>query len=226
MRSRGRGEGRGGGGGPAARTRTGRGSAGIQHYSAGLPYVLPFVALSSSVISTDRDPVYDTLVPVPLAVCQAAIFVRSVLEEYAETGSPLWPPVPSSLYDAFLAGDVGNAKVVVITWDSSVHGWGTFVRSPTNPEGKVIVSSLPSLEDMQHQVRQETLGGVLAFKAAARELDLSDSWVLMRNDCFAALAALCKGCSSSTFLQQCSMRLALLQRDAWCHTLYLHAPGS
>jgi hypothetical protein len=30
----------------------------IQHYSAGLPYILPFVALISSVIGTDDDPAY------------------------------------------------------------------------------------------------------------------------------------------------------------------------
>ncbi len=63
---------------------------------------------------------------------------------------------------------------------------------------------------MQHQVRRETLGGVLAFEAASRELDLSDSWIIMRNDCVTALSALRKGCSSSTFLQQCAMRFALL----------------
>jgi hypothetical protein len=79
---------------------------------------------------------------------------------------------------------------------------------------------------MQHQVRRETLGGVLSFEAASRELDLSDSWVMMRNDCVTALAALRKSCSSSTFLQQCAMRFALLQRDARCHSLFLHAPGS
>ncbi len=115
---------------------------------------------------------------------------------------------------------------MVITWDSSVHCWGARVRSAAHPDGKVIVGSLPDSEDMQHQVRRETLGSVLAFEAASKELDLSDSWVLMRNDCVTALSALRKGCSSSTFLQQCSMRFALLQRDARCHSLFLHAPGS
>ncbi len=47
----------------------------------------------------------------------------------------------------------------------------------------------------------------------------------MRNDAVGALAALRKGCSSSTFLQQCSMRLAMLYREARCHPLCLHAPG-
>ncbi len=125
----------------------------------------------SSVIGTDGDPVYDTLVSVPPAVCEAAVFVRAILEEYAESGRPLWPPVPSSLYAAFLAGDIAHARVVVITWDSSV-------RSAAHPDGKVIVGSLPDSEDMQHLVRRETLGGVLAFEAASRELDLSDSWVI------------------------------------------------
>ncbi len=66
------------------------------------------------------------------------------------------------------------------------------------------------------------LGRVLAFDAAAREFDLG---ILMRNDTVRALAALQKGCSWSTFLQQCSMRLAMLHREALCHPLCLHAPG-
>ena len=78
---------------------------------------------------------------------------------------------------------------------------------------------------MQHQVRRQALGGVLAFAVAAKEIDLSDAWVIMRNDAFGALVALRKGCASSTFLQQCSMRLAMLQRQARCHPLYLLAPG-
>jgi hypothetical protein len=78
---------------------------------------------------------------------------------------------------------------------------------------------------MLHQVRWETLGGTLAFDAAARELDLANAWVIMRNDAVGALAAFQKGCSSSTFLQQCSMRLAMLHSTALFHPFYLHAPG-
>ncbi len=55
---------------------------------------------------------------------------------------------------------------------------------------------------MKYQPRRETLGGVLAFEAASSEIDLADTWVIMRNDCVTALSALRKGCSSSTFLQQ------------------------
>jgi hypothetical protein len=79
---------------------------------------------------------------------------------------------------------------------------------------------------MQHQVRSETLGGVLAFEAASRELVLSDAWIIMRNVAVGALAALRKGCSSSSFLQQCSIRFTRLQHAARYNMLYLHAPGT
>jgi hypothetical protein len=76
----------------------------IQHYSAGLPYVLPFVALFSSIIGTDQEPVYESTVSLPPAASEAAVYIRGVLEDYSESGRPLWPPVPRSLYDAFLGG--------------------------------------------------------------------------------------------------------------------------
>ena len=192
----------------------------IQHFSAGLPYVLPFVALLTSIIGTDGQPAYDSSASVPPAVSEAAVFNRGVLEDYAESGWSLWPPVASSLFDSFMAGHTGDARVVIITWDSSVHGWGLVLRWWANPAGNVIVGSLPDSDDMQHQVRREALGGVLAFAAAAKEIDLSDAWVIMRNDAVGALSALRKGCASSTFLQQCSMRLSMLHREARCHPLY------
>ncbi len=83
-----------------------------------------FVDLISSVIGTDGDPIYDTLVAVPPVVCEAAVFIRQVLEDYAEAGRPLWPPIPSSWYDSFTAGQTGDVRVVTITSDSSVHCWG------------------------------------------------------------------------------------------------------
>jgi hypothetical protein len=68
----------------------------IQHYSACLPYVAPFVALFSAVIGTEADPDYDRSVAVPPAVCEAAVVIRGVLGEYATRGRPLWPFVPST----------------------------------------------------------------------------------------------------------------------------------
>ncbi len=65
---------------------------------------------------------------------EASVYIRGVLEDYAESGRPLWPPVPSSLHDAFLGGHTGDSRVVIITWDSSVHGWGMVLRWWANPD--------------------------------------------------------------------------------------------
>ena len=44
---------------------------------------------------------------------QAVVFIRGVLEDHAFTGCPLWPLVPSILLAAFLAGETGDARVVI-----------------------------------------------------------------------------------------------------------------
>jgi hypothetical protein len=197
----------------------------VQHYSACLPHVLPFVALFSSIIGSEEDPDYDRSIALPPIVGESAAFIRDVLEEFAYRGRPLWPFVPSTLHAAFLAGETGLAHIVVITWDASLLGWGMVLRWWANREGKVIVGTLPDSDDMRHQVRRETLAGVLAQEAAALEIDLSEATVILRNDAVGALTALRKGSFSSTFLQQCALRSCRLQRRVGFNTLHLHAPG-
>ncbi len=72
-----------------------------------------------------------------------------------------------------------------------------------NIDGEVIIGTLPDSEDMRHQVRREALAGVLALEAAALEVDLSDAFVILRNDATGALSAFRKGSFSpgSKFLQ-------------------------
>ena len=55
---------------------------------------------------------------------EALEFMSVTLERYHTVGQPLWPVVPSSLYGAFLAREETNARVLVNTFDASVHGWG------------------------------------------------------------------------------------------------------
>ena len=197
----------------------------VQHYSACLPHVQPFVALFSAVIGTEAEPDYDALVQLPPAVGEAAVFIHDVLMEFGYRGRPLWPFVPSTLHAAFSAGETGLARIVIITWDASLHGWGMVLRWWDNKEGKVIIGTLPDTDDMQHQVRREAFAGVLSLEAAAAELDLKEATVILRNDAVGALAALRKGSFSSTFLQLCAMRACRLQRRVRCNTLHLHAPG-
>ena len=55
-------------------------------------------------------------------------FMRIAMERYGDAGQPLWPVVPSSLYGAFLAGEAPDARILVITFDASVDGWGAVIR--------------------------------------------------------------------------------------------------
>jgi hypothetical protein len=197
----------------------------VQHYSACIPYILPFVALVSSVIGTEDKPDYNRTIALPSAINEAAVFIRGVLEEYASRGRPLWPFVPSSLYAAFLAGETGPARIATITWDASLHGWGMVLRWWDNRDGKVFVGTLPDSDDMRHQVRREALAGVLSLEAASLEINLRDATVILRNDAVGALSALRKGSFSSTFLQQCALRACRLEHRLGCNTLHLHAPG-
>jgi hypothetical protein len=49
-------------------------------------------------------------------------FMRAAVERYGDAGQPLWPVVPSLLYGAFLAGEVRDARILVIMFDTSVDG--------------------------------------------------------------------------------------------------------
>ncbi len=86
------------------------------------------MALIFSVIGTEDDPDYDRVVQLPAAIPEAAVYIRGVLADYARLGRPLWPFVPSTLYAAFLANETGTARIAILTWDSSLHGWGLLLR--------------------------------------------------------------------------------------------------
>ncbi len=53
----------------------------IQHYSSCIPYILPFVAIIASIIGTEDKPNYNSS-----AANEAAVFIRSVLEDHAFRG--------------------------------------------------------------------------------------------------------------------------------------------
>ncbi len=122
-------------------------------------------------------------------------FIRTAVERYGDAGQPLWPVVPSSLYGAFLAGEAKEARILVITFDASVDGWGAVVRS--SPEewgteivggyrlaapklGRVFVDPAALLACSSSQVYRETPAGFLATRALHA---LADCTVLIRSDC-------------------------------------------
>jgi hypothetical protein len=78
----------------------------------------------------------------------------------------LRPLAPSNLLVASLAGETGSARIAVITWDASLHGWGMVLRWWANITSKVVVGTLPDSGEMRHQARREPLTGVLAPEQA------------------------------------------------------------
>ena len=47
--------------------------------------------------------------------------------------------VPCSLYGAFLAREETDARVLVITFDAFVHGWGAVLRTSLDEPGLEVV---------------------------------------------------------------------------------------
>ena len=72
---------------------------------------------------------------------EALGFIRRCLERLGTAGQPLWPVVASSLYGAFLDGRLSGVRVLVITYDASVFGWGAVIRATHEDRGYVIVGS-------------------------------------------------------------------------------------
>ena len=120
------------------------------------------------------------------------------MERYGDAGQPLWPVVPSSLYGAFLAGEAKEARILIITFDASVDGWGAVVRSSPEERGTEFVggyrlavpihgrafvdpAALPACPTSQ--VYRETLAGFLATRVANQLHALTDRTVLIRSDC-------------------------------------------
>ena len=66
---------------------------------------------------------------------EALEFMRVALERYGAVGQPLWPVVQSSLYGTFLAREETDARVLVITFDASVHSWGKVLRTSLDERG-------------------------------------------------------------------------------------------
>jgi hypothetical protein len=169
-------------------------------------------------------------------------FMRTAMERYRDAGQPLWPVVPSSLYGAFLAGEAKEARILVITFDASVDGWGAVVRSSLDERGTQLVggyrlaapilgrafvdpaalSAFPA-----SQVYRETLAGFLATRAASQLHALAGRTVLIRSDCTGAISALRKGSFRSPALQNVALLHNRLFMDVGASPPhYLHAPGT
>ena len=97
------------------------------------------------------------------------------LERYDMVVQPLWPVVPSSLYGAFLAREETDALVLVITFDTIVHGRRAVLHTSPDEPGRV-----------QGETQWRSCGFIINHPAASR----ARSWRLLRrgDGCPAAVA--------------------------------------
>ena len=185
----------------------------------------------------------DVILPVTFRLVIA--WILETLEVFAPLGCPIWPDIASSLYGAFLRGDPEASRVLVITCDASVHGWGAVARTSVDPSERTVLvghfdrkymsvtshwhsSGLDEVfQDLGAQVHREALAYLLAFDAACRLFALDNYVVILRGDCAPALQALKKGSSHSVTLQSIALSFAKLRSGLRIRPpLFLHVPGA
>ena len=136
---------------------------------------------------------------------------------------------PSSLYCAFTEGRLRDLRVVVISYDASVYGWGAVIRVSADSEGYAVAGGFREAHNLlgadfllpldresspAAQVHREGFACLLAARTASQLFSLSQFTVLIRGDCVGALRAMCKESFRSPTLQDIAMRFQQLFLDA------------
>ena len=124
-------------------------------------------------------------------------FVARALREKGSAGQPIWPLVPSLLYCAFTDGRLRDLRVLVISYDASVFGWGAIIRVSADSEGYAVAGGfreahnllgtdflwpLDRVSSPEAQVHREGLACLLAARTASQLFPLSQFTVLIRGD--------------------------------------------
>ena len=231
----------------------------VLHYGCAIPFVQVAAASLSQAMHDRETGVGPTVVPTleeendmtfawdrEIALSdrarRALAFIEEAMSRYGDHGQPIWPAVPSSFFRAFQARQLGPVRALVITYDASVHGWGTVIRTDPDDPGLVVVGGYRVALDIlgrqfldpsglgefpAAQVYRETLAGFLATHAASQHFALADFTVLIRGDCWGALSALRKGSFRSPAMQDTAIAFnELFMRVRASPPLFLHTPGT
>ena len=205
----------------------------LLHYSICIQHVRPFVPAFWAIMGSDGEPdvtnsaLLDRELLVTDELRALCTYLTSTIKVYAPRGVCMWPFVASSLYAALLRGDASGAKVRALSYDASIaSGWGLGVQTSEDTTLRIFSGTYPQGTDCTVQVHNEGHAGALALAAADMTVDLTDSIIILRNDCAPALSALEFGSAGSMELQAHAMCIARLcaQRGATC--LFLHVPGT
>ena len=110
---------------------------------------------------------------------RALEFMDTAIDKFGNVGQPsgLTGCRASALYGVFLAGGERDARILVITFDASVHGWAAVLRTAPHEPGIEVVGGFRTAVDLlgsafispaalpdclAAQVYRETLAGWLA----------------------------------------------------------------
>ena len=146
---------------------------------------------------------------------------------FAPMGALIRPFVPSSLYASLLRGDAHLAKIRVISYDASMDkGWSEALQTSEDSTMHIYSHTYPPGTDSSVQVHNEAAAGLNAILAVELLVDLSDSIIILRNDCSGALTALEKGSTTSPILQEYAMAMARVCARLNATCLFMHVPGT
>jgi hypothetical protein len=199
----------------------------LLHYSLCIRHLRPFIPSFWAIVGCEGEPDYDRTITVSAELRSLCTYLLSSVSVYAPRGVTMWPFVASSLYAALLRGDASAARVRVITYDASIKsGWGAGLQTSEDPSLRIFSGTYPPGTDRSVQVHNEGHAGALALAAAERLADLSDSVIILRNDCAPALSALEFGSTRSPPLQEHAMTIARLCASHNATCLFLHVPGT
>lgn len=228
------------------------------HYGCAIPFLAAVAASLSQAIHKQEQGVgpvdvpsirdedapdfdWDQDIPVSHRAKVALCHMRMIMDTYGTVGQPIWPVVASSLYGAFMSGDVMDVRVLVITFDASVHGWCAIIRDSPDGPGIRVAGGFDRVAELLgqsfvdpaslplcpvSQVYRGAIAGLCATLNANAAFALTDYTVIIRSECSGAISALKKGSFRSPVLQD----IALIQNLIFVKLgapppLYLHVPG-
>jgi hypothetical protein len=86
------------------------------------------------------------------------------------------------------SGDAHLAKIRAISYDASMNkGWSEALQTSEDPTMHIYSHTYPPGTDSSVQVHNEAAAGLNAIRAVELLVDLSDSIIILRNDCSGAL---------------------------------------
>jgi hypothetical protein len=195
-------------------------------YSICLPYLLPSITAISREIGHESDDgitLWDRPFHPSPSLLRTTGFLQQVIPQFQAHGRPIRNLPPSSLYGAFLRGELRGTRTVVITYDASVHGYAGLLRFDPADQGEWCIGTLPPHLE---QVQRESAGGYRCLLNATQHHDLSRGLVLLRGDCSGALISLLQGSFGSEPLQADAEAVQRLCSQLHIELICLHVPGT